>query len=200
MAEQSSKSGWIKSGLTYVGSAVTGGVIVYLGQEAELKLVPATMTFEQWAGILLASVAILITTLGVVVAIAAIWGFSGIKTGAEVAAVNHVSQSLEGGSLGDRLDARFTDFLNSRLDKGKFRELLERKVDAILYEGPQARAEGNFGDDDDVDWIDADDMGMVDSDDADLTDNEQSQPMSEPGPVASASATTVDEAPRDDRS
>lgn len=140
---------------TCVLSAMIGGAVVFLGQSAELRLVPLTMTFEQWTGILLASVAVLITALGVVIAIAAIWGFSAIKRGAETASTEHVRDSLANGDLGQKIDERFTAYLNERLDKGQFRELIERRVDEVVYRGSEVRAGLREDDPDapDDDWL-----------------------------------------------
>lgn len=132
------------------------------------------MTFEQWTGILLASVAVLITALGVVIAIAAIWGFSAIKRGAESASTEHVRDSLANGDLGQKIDERFTAYLNERLDKGQFRELIERRVDEVVYRGSEVRA-GLVEDDPDAhddDWLfhqDADQLDPFYGEDTDET-------------------------------
>lgn len=155
-------------------SAIVGGIIVFIGQSAELRLKPLTMTFEQWTGILLASVAVLITALGVVIAIAAIWGFSAIKRGAESASTEHVRDSLANGDLGQKIDERFTAYLNERLDKGQFRELIERRVDEVVYRGSEVRA-GLVEDDPDAhddDWLfhqDADQLDPFYGEDTDET-------------------------------
>jgi hypothetical protein len=120
--------------------ALIGVALMMIGQGIELSVMPVGMTFTEWAGILLASVAIIITALGVVIAVAAIWGFSGIKSGAELAAIQHVTDQLAKGELSAKLDRTFTTFLTSRLRDDKFRRLIEERVDEVLFGGASARA------------------------------------------------------------
>lgn len=62
----------LKTVVVALVGGLAGAVAVMVGQGVHLSVIPIGMTFTEWAGILLASVAILITALGVVVAIAAI--------------------------------------------------------------------------------------------------------------------------------
>ena len=120
--------------------AVIGVALMMVGQGIKLSVMPVGMTFTEWAGILLAGVAIIITALGVVIAVAAIWGFSGIKSGAELAAVQHVTDQLTKGELSAKLERTFTAFLTTRLRDDKFRRLIEERVDEVLFAGASARA------------------------------------------------------------
>lgn len=123
----------------FIGGLI-GATLMVVGQRADLHMKPVEMSYNDWAGVLLAAAALVVTAVGVVMAIAAIWGFSGIKTGAEVAAVEHVSDRLTKGDLGDRLDKAFTKFLDDRMKDGKLRQLLEDRVDLVLFNGPAVRA------------------------------------------------------------
>lgn len=127
---------------TVVVALIAGAVgagLTLAGQGFELSVAPVGMTFTEFAGILLAAVAILITALGVVIAIAAIWGFSGIKTGAEVAAVQHVAAQLTpGGALDKKLDVAFFAFMETRLKDVRFRQLVEDRVNEMLFGGESA--------------------------------------------------------------
>lgn len=146
-------------------SGAAGSAAVMVGQGTHLSVMPIGMTFTEWAGILLASVAILITALGVVVAIAAIWGFSGIKAGAESAAVRHVAEQFEeGGSLSPELQKAFKQFLELQLKDDKLRRYMEERVNVVLYRGPQARAENEDETEGDVEFNDPNDEPTSDND------------------------------------
>lgn len=120
-----------------VVAAIVGGLagaaLVMVGQGIELRLSPVGMDYKDFAGILLGASALVVTAVGVVIAVAAIWGFSGIKSGAEVAAVKHVADLLSNGPLGPRLDAAFQRYVERRWREGYFRNLLEEKLDEALY-------------------------------------------------------------------
>ena|GEM_PF-2774930 len=144
--------------------AVIGVALMMVGQGMKLSVMPVGMTFTEWAGILLAAVTISITALGVVIAVAAIWGFNGIKSGAELAAVQHVTDQLSEGKLSKNLEQTFTAFLLTRLRDDKFRRLIEERVDEVLYGGPSARA------------AEADDQGLaLDSEDPEQADVDASE-------------------------
>lgn len=78
----------------FLGSVV-GGATVFFLQSNELRLIPATMTFEQFAGILLTAVAVIVAVFGAGLAILAFWGFAQIKKESVKAAVSVASGKVD---------------------------------------------------------------------------------------------------------
>lgn len=76
------------------------------------------MNFEAFTGILLTCVAILVTILGVGIAILALWGFSNIKKAAAEAAVLSSEKQLR-------------DTINT----GHFNDVINRAVEKVIYRG-----------------------------------------------------------------
>jgi uncharacterized membrane protein len=118
---------------------LAGTLIALVVAGTELNVKPVNLTWEEVAALVLGCVAVLVTALGVLVAVAAIWGFRGIKGGAESAAVNHVSEQLKG-KLGDRLEDAFERYIDAGMTDGSLRRMLEQRVDLMLFGGAAARA------------------------------------------------------------
>lgn len=76
------------------------------------------MSFAAWAGVLLACVAVIVTGLGVVIALLALWGYSNIKQAATIAAVKKSEKSIE-----------------EAIDSGQFNELIYTAVNRAIYRG-----------------------------------------------------------------
>jgi len=90
------------------------------------------MSFETWAGILLACVAVIVTGLGVVIALLALWGYSNIKKAATEAAVTE-SKVL----------------VKEAIASGDFNQLIYTEVNKAIYRGilsendfPETESEG----------------------------------------------------------
>ncbi|MGW8706085.1 hypothetical protein ACWGLL_12055 [Brevundimonas sp. NPDC055814] len=156
----------IKTWLIAAAAGAAGALLTLASQNVRLAVIPIGMSFSEWAGLLLTSVAILVTALGVLIAIAAVWGFSGIKAGAEDAAVEHVTQQLEnGGVLAPQLRKSFENFLERQLRDDRLRRYMEERVNVVIYRGAESRAEA-ADDDNDAEYVDPDDQGETTDNDA----------------------------------
>ena len=133
--------------------SVIGAALLWVFQGNSLRLVPEQMSYADLAAVMLSAVSVLVTILGVIVAIVAIWGYSHFKGIAENSAKSQVSNELEKGTLKQHLENSVTSFMQREFgDSGKLRTLLEERVDQIIIAGPgqRAREESKQELDDDV--------------------------------------------------
>lgn len=130
-----------------------GAALLWIFQGHSFRLIPGEMSYADLSAVMLSAVSVLVTILGVVVAILAIWGYSHFKGIAEDSARGHVSSEMENGKLKEHLESTVTSFLQTSIDSGQLRALLEARVDNILISGPSQRANESAAreDEDDVD-------------------------------------------------
>ncbi len=109
------------------------------------------MSYADFAATLLGSVAVLLTILGLFIALLAIWGLTGFRRLTQSAAKDHLDEQLKDGYLKEHIQKLVADFLNSDLKAGKLRELVEERVDYVIFHGAAERAQeeqaGKAGDD-----------------------------------------------------
>jgi ABC-type multidrug transport system fused ATPase/permease subunit len=126
---------------TAVAGSVIGAALLWLFQGNSLRLVPEEMSYADLSAVMLSAVSVLVTILGVIVAIVAIWGYSHFKGIAETSAKSQVSNEIENGALKHHLENSVTSFMQREFgDAGKLRALLEERVDQIIIAGPGQRA------------------------------------------------------------
>ena len=113
------------------------------------------MTYADLSATVLTAVAVLVTTLGVFVAILAIWGYSQFRGIAKSSAKSHVDFELKSGQLKSHVEDVVTQFMTQGFDDGKLRSMLEDRVDQIIIKGAEARSKipvvNEENDDDEVD-------------------------------------------------
>lgn len=120
---------------------------MWLLQTGSLRLSPAGMQYADLAAVMLGAVAVLLTILGVFLAIFAIWGYSQFRSIVEGAAVRHASNSIREGELKDLVEESSVEFMRSSFENGRLRRILEDRVDQIILRGPEERnREGDGGD------------------------------------------------------
>lgn len=117
-----------------LGVALTLGVL-WLGYAGPRQ--PAPSDYTGYAAVLLTAVAVLVTTLGVFIAILAIAGYSELKRMVrkvgEDSAVAHVNDQLENGTLRDRIDERVFEFIQAKYDDGLLTQMIEARVDQLTF-------------------------------------------------------------------
>ena len=118
-----------------------GGALVWLFQAGSFNLHPAGMTYADFAATLLGGVAVLLTILGLFIALLAIWGLAGFRSVTQSAAKDHLDRQLKEGELKQHIEKLVGDFLASDLRAGKLRELVEERVDYVIFHGAADRAE-----------------------------------------------------------
>lgn len=99
-----------------------------------------TMSYADMAALMLGAVGVLVTVLGVFMAILALWGYSQFKVAASNAALDHVKSELEEGQLRDELNKLLVQEVIKQMDDGKLRRILEERADRFLISGPSIRA------------------------------------------------------------
>jgi hypothetical protein len=123
-----------------IAGGLIGAAVLWVFQGNSIRLVPGEMSYAELSAVMLAAVTVVVTVLGVIVAIIAIWGYAHFKGIAEKSAKTQVSTEIESGSLKDHLEASVTGFMQREFgDQGKLRALLEDRVDQIIISGPSQR-------------------------------------------------------------
>jgi hypothetical protein len=97
------------------------------------------MSYADMAAIMLGAVSVIVTVLGVFIAILALWGYSQFKKSAMRAAAHHVSNALESGSLRTEVERLIISEVVSQLDGGKLEKIMEDRVNRALFSGAQRR-------------------------------------------------------------
>lgn len=101
------------------------------------------MSYADLAATLLASTAVLVTILGVFVAILAIWGYVHFQRSIKAAALSYIKDQIERGSIHTQLELMVTNHISEEMNKpdGPLRHLLVERVDVILMNDAQLRAQ-----------------------------------------------------------
>jgi hypothetical protein len=99
------------------------------------------MTYADLAATVLSGVSVLVTILGIFIAVLAIWGFAELKRITQRAAKDHVSDQLKQGELKTHVETIVGTFLTTELKAGKLRELVEERVDHVIFAGADERAD-----------------------------------------------------------
>ena len=98
------------------------------------------MTYPELAATVLTSVAVLVTVLGVFIAILTVWGYSQFKDIARAAAVKRVEEQIAGGKLRKEIEEIVTVHVTKSISQGDLRSLLEQRVDRLIYSGAEKRS------------------------------------------------------------
>lgn len=92
------------------------------------------LNFAVWSGIILTSVAILLTTLGIIIAVFSFFGYKKVMNGAKDAAKN-VSKD-KATEITERLAPTLTEnILLKLLENGNFDEIIQQAVEKVTYRG-----------------------------------------------------------------
>jgi type III secretory pathway component EscU len=98
---------------------VLGGAAVFFLQSGHLNLKPATMTFEQFAGILLTAVAVIVAVFGAGLAILAFWGFRQLKQASIEASVKMAKDQVD-------------EIIRQEISSPEMEQRIRNRVDEIL--------------------------------------------------------------------
>ena len=138
-----------RAGVAFVAliSGLLGALVTSYTQSGHLYLIPAG-SFQDLAAIMLGAVAVIVTTFGVVLAIAALWGFAQMKReavrmasekaipNAEIAALNHVKQYIESGEVLSFISSRAEELVKIEIGSPEMRKLIEARVDKVALGNP----------------------------------------------------------------
>lgn len=128
-----------------IGGAIIGGLLsgclVWYGQTGSFSFAPTTMTYPELAAVILTGVAVLVTVLGVFIAVLTVWGYSQFKSIAQNAAKDHISDQLKNGEIRTHIEKNVQGFLEAEFKSGNLRKLIEERVDYVIYSGAAERAE-----------------------------------------------------------
>ena len=147
----------LKTAIAALVGGLIGATVLWVFQGHSFRLVPEQMSFADLSAIMLSAVSVLVTILGVVIAIVTLWGYTHFKgiaeSSARSAAIDHVTSEMEDGKLKQHSEEIVTTFLQKGFEGGKLRVLLEERVDQILISGAAQRARESSAqeDEDDVD-------------------------------------------------
>lgn len=106
------------------------------------------MSYSDLSAVLLGAVAVLVTVLGVFVAILAIWGYAQFGEMAKSAALNHVESELTGGNLRQELEQLLINFVTKKIEEpdGVIRKILAEQADRARMQDAERRAKRTVGD------------------------------------------------------
>ncbi|MDP2763838.1 MAG: hypothetical protein Q8O54_03265 [Brevundimonas sp.] len=114
----------------FVFGVVATLAVLWLGLAGPRQ--PGSGDYIAYSAVLLTAVAVLVTVLGVFVAILALAGYAEMKRMAqrvgEESAVKHVKDELERGSLGTNIDSRVMDFLTEKYDDNRLSQMIEARI------------------------------------------------------------------------
>ena len=99
------------------------------------------MTYPDLAATLLAAVAVMVTVLGVFVAILAIWGYVHFRRSTKAAALTYLKSEIQSGIIRQKLEELVVDYIVQEVGKpdGRLRGLLVERLDAIILNDAQNR-------------------------------------------------------------
>ncbi|WP_119254561.1 hypothetical protein [Shinella zoogloeoides] len=109
----------------------------HLGPE---DLQSVTMSYADLAAIMLGAVSVIVTVLGVGIAVLALWGYAQFKQSAAKAAHDHVDDELKAGVLRDQISHLIVAEVTKQMDDGKLRKIMEERVDRQRMLGASQRA------------------------------------------------------------
>jgi uncharacterized membrane protein len=131
-------------------SAVTGAIAATYAQSGKLYLIPAG-SYQDLAAIMLGAVGVIAAIFGVVVAIAAFWGFAQMKQeavrtacaqaipAATVAALDHLKEQVGNGDIRNYIFGEVERLMQEELNSPRMAKRIEARVDQIVI--------GNDGED-----------------------------------------------------
>jgi len=130
--------------LPYFLLGLLSGVIFLVCALISLKIRPEQlseldMSYSDLAAILLGAVAIIVTVLGVFIAILAFWGYSQFRKSSKIAAVQYVKTELEKGKIRSEISEIVVAEVIRQLDDGKLRKFIEDAVNRNIITGPYRR-------------------------------------------------------------
>lgn len=175
-----------------IGGLVGGLAIaaVFVGVHAvwPRRLVANDMPYQDLAAVLLTSVAVIVTVLGVSMAILAVWGYASFERIAKKAARDYVKNDIKSGRLKQQVQLLATETMTQYMDdamgdQGKLRLMLEARLDLALLAG------GNSSN------TASEQLGIIDpdEDDAVIIDPDEGDDAAGPAPVvASETAPSVE--------
>lgn len=120
------------------------GVVFSVGALVTLKIRPEQlselrMSYSDLAALLLTAVAIIVTVLGVFIAILAFWGYSQFRRSSKSAAVQFVKAELENGKIRKEISEIVVAEVVRQLDDGKLKDIIEDAVNRNIITGPSRR-------------------------------------------------------------
>jgi hypothetical protein len=129
-----SKSLWQRV-IVPLSSAAIGAIAVSYAQSGKLFLVPAG-SYQDLAAIMLGAVGVIVTIFGVVLAIAAFWGFAqmkqeAVRTATE-ASLEHLKEQVGDGDIRDYILSEVERLMNDELNSQRMAKRIEARVDQIV--------------------------------------------------------------------
>ena len=130
--------------LSVAATALVGGLVgattIWFLKTHSVVLVSGGMSYADLSATLLSAVAVLMTILGVFVALLAVWGYSQFKAFASAAATEHVDTQLKEGVLRGHVEAVVKEYLESEFKAGSLRKMVEERIDYVIFSSASERA------------------------------------------------------------
>lgn len=92
------------------------------------------LNFAVWSGIILTSVAVLLTILGITIAVFSFFGYRKVMNSARDAAKQ--SSKIEASKVAERLAPKLTEqILLKLIEKGSFDKIIQQSIEKVTYRG-----------------------------------------------------------------
>jgi hypothetical protein len=125
------------------GGVIATAILIVVFRYWPNTLVRGGMSYAELATIVLTGVAVLITILGVFVAILAVWGFGNFEELAKRAAKAHVRDQIKTGKLKFVIESATNSYLEEEFaEDGRLLNILYSRVDAIILNDASRRSGG----------------------------------------------------------
>lgn len=130
-------------------SACLGAIAAIYAQSGKVYLTPAG-SYQDLAAIMLGAVGVIVTIFGVVLAIAAFWGFTQMKQeavrsacaqaipAATDAALEHLKEQVGNGDIRDFILSEVERLMNGELNSARMAKRIEVRVDQIVLGNDEA--------------------------------------------------------------
>lgn len=127
------------------GVGILVGVIFAVCAVVGLRISPGSksdtvISYADLAALMLSAVSVIVTVLGVGIAVLALWGYAQFKQSAAAAAHDHVDDELKNGELRKLVADLMVAEVTRQMDDGKLRKIMEDRVDRQTMLGASQRA------------------------------------------------------------
>jgi hypothetical protein len=130
-----------------LAGGIAGGAAVWAIQAGSFSLHPSGMTYNELAALVLGGAALTVTSVGIGVAVLALWGYNDINARAEKraqsAATEKIDAEMADGKLRRHVEAAAAAKIDAELANGNLRRHVEEsataKIDADLKDGELRR-------------------------------------------------------------
>lgn len=99
------------------------------------------LEYSDFVSIMLTGVSVILAVLAIVIAVLALWGYSQFKEMTQKASKEHIENLLKTGGLNSILEDMIVEYISKELKNGDLRNLIAEKIDRLIINDADLRAE-----------------------------------------------------------